>query len=230
MLRAMVHRKTQRLHTEDILTAMAFSRLEYLAAPRGWSLLLSAMADFPGQSTTAREVIADLRHAATSAAFEASFWPWLETGEGARVQPDVVARLGPFEVIFEAKRLGGGEAQSREQLARELDAVRREAGPERSFVLVMVEPPATSFAEWSRALGVHVLGFRWVDLRDAVDAALARGDSPPHERAILTDLAAGLDLAGVHGVAPLATLHVSGVLRSVPPGFGLLPSAPEVSS
>lgn len=227
MLRAkLAGKQVDEVH-EDALTAIVLSRLSYLPGDRAWSLLFRAIERLPQLPEDARAVMAPLRAASLGAAFSPRLWPWLRHSErDGSVEPDATIVLGDFLLVLEAKRPWCGATQTVEQLRAELGAVRAaeggrgpfEGGRTRTLVVVMIEPP-TSFEAWSRSLEVPVLALRWTDLREAVDEALARGDVAPHERAILEDLAEGLELGGARVVLPMAKIGLDATLGAVSPGF-----------
>lgn len=199
---------------EDALTAIVLSRLSYLPPTLARNVIIGGLREYPLQDVRAVERL--FTKSAAAAPFALHLWPRLEAASGGgQVEPDAVIEIGNSVLVVEAKQSGLGGNQRLGQIEREIGAVmqvrkRLGANREEQFAALLIEPPPSrDLASWSVRLerrGIEVFALRWSDLADAVLAAARSPAVASHERAVLTDILAGLGAARVHAILPLASL------------------------
>lgn len=187
---------------EDPLTAAVFARLAYLDPNDAWELLRASSTVLHGRG---------LPEQPPNEAATWKFWPRFHgnRSESARyVEPDVVARWGPYVLVFEAKHQG---VQVAEQWVAQIRAV-REANPGRElwFVAVGGIDVGASEAIVAKATAMlaptapPILALRWGDLRDRARARV--GAARPGTAACLRDIAAALEAWGYRPPVMFASL------------------------
>jgi len=193
---------------EDPLTAVVFGRLRYLPAEVAWSLL-SASCDPLGASER-------LPGAPPPGDPAWKLWASVPPAKGSknslRVEPDVLVTWDDTVLIVEAKHHGD---QGSEQWLDQIRAVRAHGEWNRPTLRFVAVGGRREDLDTARVEKVRdVLGedapplYRtsWRRLGKAVGVKLDAGNQPAHVRAVLADIAAGLDLWGYRPRTRMETL------------------------